>query len=300
MKHPEGATDVVRTRVLVWIVPFLLIGTAAATSYRITRVLPPGIASSDDRPTGSTLLTEIGRRPEFAFGFRSFLADAAWLEAIQVAGMRRMRGPDYDRLHGFLQTVVRCDPRFFVPYVMGGIILAESPLHRDLAIRFLEQGRIHFPGQWLLPFHIGYIRYFGLSDPTGGGQALKEAAAIPGCPPYIGLLATRMLAEGREPETALALLDAMIREEKDPGRRELFHERRAHVEVERDLQILERAVASYRAREGRNPSSLEDLLAAGILGGIPREPGGGLYRLDADGTVRSGRYRERVKVILRK
>ncbi|HEX9191623.1 MAG TPA: hypothetical protein VF847_05965, partial [Candidatus Deferrimicrobiaceae bacterium] len=119
-------------------------------------------------------------------------------------------------------------------------------------------------------------------------------------PPYISLLATRMLSEGRHPETALALLDAMMREETDPERRKALIDRRAHVETERDLQILEEAVAAFRVRTGTPPSSLEDLVAAGLLRGIPREPGGGRYLLEPDGTVRSSRYRERLKVILRK
>lgn len=300
MTGKAGSIRAGKTPAFLWLVPFLCLATAGVVNYRITRSPSPGILSAGNGAPAPTLLGEIGRRPDFAFGFRNLLADAAWLEAVQVAGGRRLRKDDYDRLYGLLETVVGLDTRFLVPYLLGGVVLADSPGHVDLAIRFLERGRRAFPDQWLLPFYVGYIRYFALSDPVGGGRALSDAARIAGCPPYISLLATRMLSEGRHPETALALLDAMMREETDPERRRALIDRRAHVEAERDLQILEEAVAAFRVRTGTPPSSLEDLVAAGILRGIPREPGGGRYLLEADGTVRSGRYRERLKVILRK
>ena len=47
--------------------------------------------------------------------------------------------------------------------------------------------------------------------------------------------------------------------------------------VRLDLQVLEAAVSRYRSEVGRSPSSLQDLVAAGYLGGTPENPNGNPY-----------------------
>lgn len=246
--------------------------------------------------TGGNLLAEISRRPAFAFGFRNFLSDIAWLKAIQVAGVRRMTRADYDELYSLLDTVINFDPLFKVPYYLGGLILGDSRDHAREAIFILNRGWKSHPTEWRLPFHIGYIRYFSLGDPMGGGKMLLEAARIPDSPAYLPLLASRMLSEGKEPGTALAFLDAMMEQETDPVRRNVLERRIREVIVERDIQRLERAVQEYRSRVGKTPESLSDVVRAGIIGSVPREPNGGRYLVEPDGTVRSDRVAGRMKV----
>jgi len=239
----------------------------------------------------------LSRHPGFAFGFRNLLADVAWLEAVQVSGARRMTRADYDRLAALIRTVNGFDPRFLVPYLLGGLILSDSPDHADEAIAVLERGRARHPGEWRLPFYVGYIRYFSKGDPEGGAIALQEAAQVPGSPLYLPLLAARMLAEGRRPETALAFLRRMAEQETDPARLEALRRRMREVIVERDAQLLERAVAAYRARHGGAlPSDPEELVASGFIQAVPREPHGGRYVIRPDGTVRSDRVPGRLRV----
>jgi len=169
------------------------------------------------------LLAEISRRPTLAFGFRNFLGDFVWLKVVQLSGARRMSRQDYDQLHHLVDTAINFDPRFTMPYLLGGIILGDSPDHTREALQTLARGRMNHPSEWRFPFYIGYIRYFSLGDPIGGGNALMEASRVPGSAPYLSLLAARMLSEGREPETALAFLDEMLRQEtrRDSLKRQL-------------------------------------------------------------------------------
>ena len=57
--------------------------------------------------------------------------------------------------------------------------------------------------------------------------------------------------------------------------------------MERDLRAIDAAVERYRADHGGAPHSLHALQAAGYLRGLPREPHGGAYVIDRDGTARS-------------
>jgi len=205
---------------------------------------------------------------------------------------------EYDRLSGLLSTVVRFDPRFMVPYLLGGIVLGDSPDHAGAALGLLARGEGQFPSEWRFPFYAGYIHYFSLGNPEEGGMAILRAARIPGSPPHFPLLASRMLSEGNRPDTALAFLREMTDRETDPRRKASLEERIRRVTVERDLQLLEGAVADYTSRVGAHPGELADLVRLGVLAKIPEEPYGGRYLLTTGGRVRSDRAPQgRLKVL---
>ena len=107
------------------------------------------------------------------------------------------------------------------------------------------------------------------------------------------------MVEGNDPGTALAFLAAAEAHETDEARKEILRRRIREVVVERDIQLLGGAVASYRAKLGRKPATLDHLAQGGVLVGIPREPHGGAYVLLPDGTVRSDKVSRRLKVFVR-
>ena len=209
-----------------------------------------------------------------------------------------MTSDEYDRLSDLLSTVVRFDPRFVVPYLLGGIVLGDSPGHADAALDLLSRGERQFPSEWRFPFYSGYIKYFSLGNPEEGGMDLLRAARIPGSPDYFPMLASRMLSEGHRPATALAFLHEMTERETDPRRKSSLEERMRRVIVERDLQSMEMAIAEYTSLVGAPPGELADLVRRGVVARIPDEPYGGKYMVTPDGRVWSDRApRERLKVL---
>jgi hypothetical protein len=246
------------------------------------------------------LLMAVSRRPDFAFGFRNVLADVVWLQAVQVAGNRKLTPTEYDRLYVLLNVEADLDPKFEMPYLLGGLVLGESPRHGQEALRVFERGKVTHPADWRFPFYIGFTHYFSLGDGLAGGGAMAEAARLPGSPAYLPGLASRMLSEAREPEAALRLLEPIVRQESDPARRAVLERRIREVTVERDLQALERAVEWYREKMGALPRELSDLVRAGILPGIPEEPNGGRYLMEPGGMVRSDRVSQRLRVFQKK
>ncbi len=285
----------VRSRA-AWLLPLLFLASSAFLSASLLRERSYLAQGRRVVAQSGSLLLEISRRPAFAFGFRNFLADLQWLEAVQVAGSRRMSGTDYDRLDVLVRTVNNFDPKFVVPYLLGGLVLGDSPQHVLDALKTLERGGRNFPRDWRFPFYIGYTRYFSLGNPADGGRAIEAAARIPGSPPYLPFLAARMLSEGRKPETALVFLEEMLKQEADPARRVVLQRRLLEVIVERDIQGLERAVDAYRRRFDGLPGDLYELVPAGLLREVPAEPHGGRYLLNPDGTVRSDHVRQRLRV----
>ena len=279
-----------------FVLPVLLIAFSSVISSHVLheRSLSEGRGGKDERRV--ILQYEISMRPSLSLGFRNFLADLAWLEAVQVAGSRRMTPQEYDTLYLLTKAVSNYDPRFVVPYLVGGLVLSDSAAHVPQALETLERGWKHHPADWRLPFYIGYIRYFSLGNPAEGGKTLEAASRLPGSPPYLPLLASRMLVEGRSPETAFALLSEMIRQENDPARLEVLKRRIHEVVAERDMQRLESAVEAYHKKTGRLPRVLSDLVREGMIDQIPEEPHGGRYLLSPDGQIRSTLVQQRLKV----
>lgn len=281
-----------------WMAAFGLL-VSMGMSWRLLplRILPESGRQVREVPG---LLLAVSRRPEFAFGFRNVLADVVWLQAVQVAGSRKLTPTEYDRLYVLLNVEADLDPKFEIPYLLGGLVLGESPLHAQEALHVLGRGREQHPADWRFPFYMGFTHYFSLGDGIAGGRAMAEAARLPGSPAYLPGLASRMLSEAREPEAALRLLEPIVRQESDPSRRAVLERRILEVTVERDLQALERAVESYREKVGAVPTALSDLVRAGILSRIPVEPNGGRYLMEPGGEVRSERFPERLRVFRNK
>jgi len=283
---------------LLWGMPLLFLLASAFLSSRISLYQERALAGrEDERGAGNrSLLYEISRHPSFTFGFRNLFADLSWLGAVQVAGTRKPTLNDYDRLVLMIQTVVQFDPKFKVPYLLGGLILGDSRAHVQEALKILTLGRANHPGDWRFPFYTGYLYYFSLGDPVEGGKALESAAQIEGSPRYLPLLAARMFSEGRKPETALQFLTEMMRQENDPARLEVLKRRIHEVVAERDMQLLESAVEAYHKKTGRLPRELSDLVREGMIARLPEEPHGGRYLLSPDGQIRSTLVQQRLKV----
>ena len=203
---------------------------------------------------------------------------------------------DFERLFDLLNVEANFDPKFDIPYLLGGLVLGESPDHAKKALEVFERGKREYPADWRFPFYIGYTNYFSLGETEAAGKAMAEAARLPGSPAYLPGLASRMLSEAREPGVALAMLETIVRQESDPSRRAVLERRIREVTVERDLLALERAVESYREKMGAVPRALSDLVRAGILTGIPEEPNGGRYLMEPGGKVRSDRVSQRLRV----
>jgi hypothetical protein len=281
-----------------WAAAFTLLGSMILSWLLLPlRSLPGSVREVRER-TG--LLAAASRRPEFAFGFRNVLSDVAWLEAVQVTGNRKMTRWDYDRLYELLEVVSNFDPKFEIPYLLGGLVLGESTPHAQKALHVLGRGKEQYPDDWRFPFYMGFTHYFSLGDVVAGGRVMAEAARLPGSPAYLPGLASRMLSEARKAEVAIALLAPIVRQESDPARRAVLERRIREVTVERDLQALERAVETYREKTGGVPESLPDLVREGILEGIPPEPNGGRYVIDRGGKVRSDRVAQRLQVFQKK
>ena len=234
-------------------------------------------------------------------GYHHLGADILWLRLIQVIGKKRNTADEYEWMYHALDVITTLDPQYAYAYYAGGVILGDLANRPDLSIRLLERGVSANPDVWNIPFLLGYNYYFLLNDPAKGAEYIMKAASLPDGPAYLPGLATRMAAEAGSPDTALAFLEARLRETQDPQLREVLAKRMKEVIIERDIRILEKAVEAYRTQHRAVPATLMDLVETGILPVLPQEPFEGEYRLDSKtGTVSSSTHSERLRTFFKR
>lgn len=230
-------------------------------------------------------------------GYQHLGADILWLRLLQVWGKKKNTDNEYEWIYHGLDVITTLDPRYAYAYYVGGVALTNYANRPDLSNSLLEKGHRENPGEWNLPFLLGYNHYFALGDATKGAEYIGRAARTPGAPDFLPGLATRMHAEAGNPDVALQFLDALWNENRDLVVREKLETRAKEVLIERDLRTLERAITQYHNDHHAFPLSLTNLVSRKYLERLPEEPFGGTYLLDTrTGRVTSSTHPTRLKV----
>lgn len=230
-------------------------------------------------------------------GYHQLGADVLWLQVIQVLGQKEVPPPDYEWAYHALDVITTLDPHYVYVYDAGGIVLAELAGHVEWSNRLLKKGLAANPEAWRLAFQLGFNHFFHLHDYRAAADYMAVAAKLPGRPGYVPELAARLYAEAKHPDLALQLLASVRQSTNDPIVIAALDRRRDEVFIERDLAVIEQAVARYWERHGRYPAALSALVEERLLDRIPVEPFGGTYELDVDtGQVRSSTHPRRLRL----
>lgn len=287
-----------RRHFLSFLALVLLLGASLSTQYLLEQRSHGRAAKLEQLrllPRGEVLKPAL-------LGYHQLGADLLWLRVVQVLGDRVVRDKDYEWLYHALDVITTVDPKYVYAYEAGGVVLAELAMRVDLSNKLLEKGLAPNPTSWQIPFRLGFNHFFHLGDHPRAAEYMAQAARIPGPfpigpPHYTARLASRLYVQGKNPEVALEFLEAMLEQTTDELVREKLQRRIKRVSLERDLQLLERQIQQYAGLKGKNPSSLMELVTAGLLPGIPLEPYGGVYLYDPkSGKVASSSHDERMGV----
>lgn len=224
--------------------------------------------------------------------FASLVAEIHYIEAIQLYALRprvttAAAWAEQDRAMSLLlDRATDLDPAFGDAYRFAGNALPRETSDRAVTgvpatIRLLQNGVRAGHPDWKIPFQLGFIEMHYAGDFDAAARALALAAKE-GAPEHVGLLATRIALEAADP----SLAERLARELARPDSAE-WSDRVMDLVMERHFRTLERAIATYRARTGTRPASLDALVESGDLKEIPAEPRGGRYVLTDDGGVAS-------------
>ena len=230
-------------------------------------------------------------------GYDQFAADLIWLKAVQHLGAARQSKGGFAWAYHVVNVVTDLDPKFLPAYLASGTILGVVAGLQYESIEILRKGMRENPEVWQLPYYIGYDYFYELCDPAKAAPYFQAAARLPNAPSYLPGLAARMTVAGGDPGAALEFLQRLYGQTSDPRLREAIELKIKEVIVELDIRELQDGVQRYRARFGRVPRSLKELVAKGLVARLPEEPFGGRYEMDrSSGTVRAVGRSERLDI----
>jgi tetratricopeptide (TPR) repeat protein len=191
--------------------------------------------------------------------------------------------PEYYNMFKTLETAVKLDPYNQDAYYFAQAAFTWEVGRVKEVNALLDHGMKYRTWDWTLPFYAGFNEAYFLKDYQKAGAYMRKAAEISGNPLFTNL-AARYFYEAGHAELGLVFLDGMIAQAKDPKVRAVYQMRK---EALLAVGELEKAVEKFRAAHGRPPGQLQDLVAAGLLAALPKDPYGGEFFLDPSGKVRT-------------
>ncbi len=233
------------------------------------------------------------------FTHRALAADLYWIRAVQYFGGRtqqiRASQPDgassvsFDQLYPLLDITTTLDPLFNIAYRFGAIFLSapkpKGPGRPDLAVKLLEKGVQASPQKWQYYEDIGFVYYWDVHDYLKASDAFRRGADLPGAPWWVRSMAATMLARGGDRSTSRLLWRQLYDTANNEYAREAARIKLMQLQAIEDIERMQQAVDRFAARRGAAVGSWNDLLAAGVLRGIPRDPSGEPYLLTPAGRV---------------
>jgi len=222
--------------------------------------------------------------------YTPLMAAIYWTRVVQYFGEKhRLHQTNLDLLWPLLDITTTLDPHLMPAYRFGSIFLSEPPPRGegrpDLAVKLLERGIAANPEEWRLYQDLGNVYYFDAKDYEKASQAYAEGSKNPRAMIWMKVMAARIAAEGESPETSYFLWLQVYETTADPAVKKNAEDHLKLMQVELDLNEINRLADEYDKRTGHRAARIGELVEAGLLKGIPRDPAGYPYLLGEDGKA---------------
>ena len=229
---------------------------------------------------------EVMRRA--ALSYDTLLADVYWIRALQHYGGERQkpgRERRYDLLYPLLDLATTLDTRFTVGYRFGAIFLAEphpgGAGRPDQAIALLKKGVTFNPNKWDYYHDIGFIYYWNLHDYKNAADWFSRGGSLPGAPFWLKTYAAVMLTRGGDRQASRVMWTQIGQSEESEWLSNMAQLRLKQLDALDQIDLLKRIVNDFTMRTGQRAGSWQQLATAGAVRGLPIDPAGTPYALDA-------------------
>lgn len=216
-----------------------------------------------------------------AGGDRYLAANLATVRAV-VASTESMKAGDFA-----LQARIQSDASWLNPgnednyYVASAILPWYGQLEATQYI--LQRASEARPFDWQPPFYYAFNTYYFVKDYAEAARWLGEAAKhtyIEDTVLAFQQIAAQWAAKGPDLEAAIKLHRDMMKGTKHKEFAAFLEKRVKRLE---NLLLIEKACAAFRESFGRAPSTISELVKAGVMSEIPNDPFGLQYVFDKDG-----------------
>jgi len=224
---------------------------------------------------------------KLSLGYDSLLADIYWTRVVQYYGRRvGLPNASFDLLPPLLDITTTLDPHLVVAYRFGAIFLSEpKPIgdgRSDLAVELVKRGIAANPDQWLLYYDLGFLYYWRLKNYPDAAATYLAGGKLPHAPILMKLMAARIAEKGGSIETSRMIFSQLYQSTKDPNVQKIALKQLRILKAQEDEMHLDELIEQYAKRFGRRPTSIKDLVEAGLLPGVPLDPLGFPYVIGTD------------------
>lgn len=160
-----------------------------------------------------------------SFGYSRAASSILWLRFLLQTPPRSIEASQVSWIYLDLKAVTELDPEFYPAYEMGGIFLSVITQDKKGAEQILLRGTQAFPDRWRIFAYLGYHYQYEIVNPEGAAKAFKAAAALPGVPPMVKVLATSYTSKFEGEDAGLTLIQDMLNQAKDPLTRNRLEEK---------------------------------------------------------------------------
>ena len=287
--RPEPRTSDLGHRTLL----LLIIVAGLASLYPLQKTIDKLSLSLQGQREELMFLPSESRLPRLSGGYSGLLAAIYWTRTVQYYGRHRLaHAREFALLGTLLDITTDLDPHLLIAYRFGSLFLAgklpEGAGDPQRAIHLLERGIVANPEYWRFWEDMGFIYYWDMKDYAHAARAFQTGSERPGALPWMRVLAASVASRGGEIQSSRILWAEIARAAGNDSMRHSAEIHLAALDALEALRKLDELLALYRQKEGRAPYSLQDLVVAGYLRGIPLDPSGEPFVVAPDGRAALG------------
>jgi len=222
-------------------------------------------------------------------GYEGLLADIYWTRTVQYFGSKhRQGGGTYKLLWPLLNITTQLDPHLIPAYEFGGtFLIAKQPQGAGdpgKAIELVQYGTQMNPNDWHLFYDLAFI-YYDQKDYRHAADAFLRGSQLPNAHPFLKIMAAQMAQHGGDLKTARMMWSATYQTTHDKMIQANAAAHLRAIQVDEDVAAIEQLVQTYRHRTGHFPQTFSEMVSSNFIHGIPLDPLGHPYRLEAGGRV---------------
>lgn len=213
-------------------------------------------------------------------GLNAAAADYVWLSMIQYYGGGRSDG--FEKLDDYIKLANDLDPKFSYPYAFGTLILPGEGMMEE-AIKIGERGISESDPDWRIAYYMAITYHIKLNDVKNATNYFDIAAKTPGAPDTIQIVAANY---GTRPDIRSETKQIWISLYETSNDEVVRKRALSYIEHYDILDILEQAAKIYKDENGGYPADISEMVSAGIMRYIPKDPFGFSYYIDEEGRAR--------------
>ena len=221
---------------------------------------------------------------KLCLGYEGLVAHIYWTRVVQYYGRKRVdQEVDFNLLGPMLRITTTLDPHLVIAYRFGALFLAQKPPggpgRIDDALHLIRRGIVANPDYWRLWQDLGFIYYWDLKDYRRAAQMFEAGSRHPEAHSWMKVLAADLYARGGNRATSRFLWSEIYRTADAELIRKNAEEHLLALQAEDEIQGLEAILAQFTSQEGTSADSWAEVVEAGILTSIPRDPAGFAYSI---------------------